>query len=594
MKKLILSTMLMIFLCSGTAFASEKETAINLEKKYDNCIFTIEYADEKCNSIVVSPDGVEYLCSTNEEDNTQTCEIESPVEGEYIIKTTNDYVDEIGAIKVKVKTNIVEAEGETGEVTVKKDIDSLKMYFVDNVFHCEWSDKSIKDATVNVSDAFTNKVLGEQTDASSMECVIPDTTTDLMVSVSPSKTNTIEGTTKKYHIIVPSRPLVDITFPNFALTNQTAIDILASSEKYDKEILVNGDCRYNGKDKECSIEIDEGLNEILVYVIDENGNKFSSAYNVVRDTVCPKLSLEKDYNGTSTYEDTLFIRGNVSDFDKLYVNETELTNAVTTDGTFESNVTLHLGTNNIEVKAIDEAGNETLYKISIAMVEKEVNYTPMISFVVLIVLVALFFIFRKRIFEKREKTDKVAPKREKTEVVSKQKRKPANEENAPFFDDKTKKLTIICVVFIILMFGAKSFINFGYITSGSMEPTLMTGSIEFSRRYDNAKDYKRGTIVTLKKGAVPECGDVYLGKRIVGIAGDEITFKNGYVYINGERYVEDYIPDEFETNCQKTFNVPEGCVFVMGDNREASFDARYWENPYVSVNDIKWTHIYMF
>lgn len=120
----------------------------------------------------------------------------------------------------------------------------------------------------------------------------------------------------------------------------------------------------------------------------------------------------------------------------------------------------------------------------------------------------------------------------------------------------------------------------------------MTGSFEFSRKFDYEKDYKRGTIVTLRKGAVEECPNELLGKRIIGIAGDEISFKNGYVYINGERYVEDYIPDEFETNCQKTFVVPEGCVFLMGDNREASFDSRYWENPYVSVNDIKQTYIF--
>ena len=41
------------------------------------------------------------------------------------------------------------------------------------------------------------------------------------------------------------------------------------------------------------------------------------------------------------------------------------------------------------------------------------------------------------------------------------------------------------------------------------------------------------------------------------------------------------------TECDETFMVPDGCVFLLGDNREVSLDARYWTNPYISYDDIK-------
>ena len=66
-----------------------------------------------------------------------------------------------------------------------------------------------------------------------------------------------------------------------------------------------------------------------------------------------------------------------------------------------------------------------------------------------------------------------------------------------------------------------------------------------------------------------------------------IFFLNGHVYINGEKYDESaYIAEDVETNGMGVFVVPEGCVFVMGDNRGNSNDSRYWDKPYVSIENI--------
>ena len=71
--------------------------------------------------------------------------------------------------------------------------------------------------------------------------------------------------------------------------------------------------------------------------------------------------------------------------------------------------------------------------------------------------------------------------------------------------------------------------------------------------------------------------------------GDVIEFKDGYVVINGQYTDEsDYLDESVETYSltNETFTVPDGSYFLLGDNRENSYDARYWASPYISADDI--------
>ncbi len=64
-------------------------------------------------------------------------------------------------------------------------------------------------------------------------------------------------------------------------------------------------------------------------------------------------------------------------------------------------------------------------------------------------------------------------------------------------------------------------------------------------------------------------------KRVIGKAGDKLAFHDGHVYRNDQQLDEPYINEPMEFSMDGTYTVPEGTVFVMGDNRNHSSDSRF-------------------
>ena len=160
------------------------------------------------------------------------------------------------------------------------------------------------------------------------------------------------------------------------------------------------------------------------------------------------------------------------------------------------------------------------------------------------------------------------------------------------------------IVAIVLALLIRTFVVQAFkIPSGSMIPTLLIGD------HILVNKFVYGVRIPLadKKFlafAQPKRGDVVVFvypldeskdfiKRVIGVEGDTILIKGKDVYINGERYADthaNYIdnnPGEGSVY-RKDFGpitVPKDSLFVMGDNRDRSYDGRYW-NKFVTLDQV--------
>ena len=125
------------------------------------------------------------------------------------------------------------------------------------------------------------------------------------------------------------------------------------------------------------------------------------------------------------------------------------------------------------------------------------------------------------------------------------------------------------------------------VPTGSMENTIMPGDRLIGNRLAyRSKSPERGDIVIFR---YPDNEEELYVKRVIGLPGDTIDIEDGKIYINGsaEPLQEDYLKEEWTVATGPyTFEVPEGSYFMMGDNRNDSWDARYWSNTYVTKDKI--------
>lgn len=117
-----------------------------------------------------------------------------------------------------------------------------------------------------------------------------------------------------------------------------------------------------------------------------------------------------------------------------------------------------------------------------------------------------------------------------------------------------------------------------FIPSSSMVSTLNVGDRVLVNKVSyRVHDVNRGDIIVFERPAGEADGGITdLIKRVVGLPGDTVEGQNGQVLVNGQPLAEPYLDEGVVTTDFPPTEVPEGHLFMMGDNRGDSRDSRFF------------------
>ncbi|MFB3926340.1 MAG: signal peptidase I [Syntrophales bacterium] len=161
---------------------------------------------------------------------------------------------------------------------------------------------------------------------------------------------------------------------------------------------------------------------------------------------------------------------------------------------------------------------------------------------------------------------------------------------------KIKEYAEAIIIAILIAFFIRTFVVQAFkIPSGSMKPTLQVGDHILVNKfiYGVKVPFVRSTLIPISD---PKRGDIVVFifpqdrskdfiKRVIGVGGDTVEIKNKELFVNGKPYKDSHgvYADQvvYPGSMQPRDNfgpirVPEGTIFVMGDNRDQSYDSRFW------------------
>lgn len=163
------------------------------------------------------------------------------------------------------------------------------------------------------------------------------------------------------------------------------------------------------------------------------------------------------------------------------------------------------------------------------------------------------------------------------------------------------EFSVLFIIALVIAIYLQAFVTKPFmIPSPSMEPTLKEGDrVLVDRLTYHFREPRRGEVIVFRFDPNDPANWTQGGngfsrsldllaevlnithqeslpfiKRVVGVGGDTVELRDGELFVNGEPYQADY--EYVRDNANGKWEVPEGCVMVMGDNRPNSNDSRRW------------------
>ena len=152
-----------------------------------------------------------------------------------------------------------------------------------------------------------------------------------------------------------------------------------------------------------------------------------------------------------------------------------------------------------------------------------------------------------------------------------------------------KTLAYVCIYLLVSVLSLSistaikySIIQAFKIPAGSMEPTLLIGDHILVDRSQSAKNPGRGDLIVFE---YPEDPSKDFIKRVVAVGGDSVEIRDKELFVNGKSAKEPYVAHKETSVIPANQNprdnygpqlVPKNSYFVLGDNRDRSYDSRFW------------------